>query len=127
VHAYTSEHQLAGMFLAYIATSPEKEDIARNGLLAEFDKLRDKPVTTEELERAKKYTLGAHAIYQESGGSILADVLDAWMFGSGLAELEQFEGRISAVTSAEIQELAREYFDPSRHIEGVVRGVGKVV
>jgi zinc protease len=127
VHAYTSEHQLAGMFLAYIATSPEKEDIARNGLLAEFDKLRDKPVTTEELERAKKYTLGAHAIHQESGGSILADVLDAWMFGSGLAELEQFEGRISAVTSAEIQELAREYFDPSRHIEGVVRGVGKVV
>jgi zinc protease len=33
VHAYTSERQLAAMFLAYIATSPEKEETARNGLL----------------------------------------------------------------------------------------------
>ena len=127
VHAYTSEHQLAGMFLAYIATSPEKEEIARKGLLAEFGKLRDMPVTTEELDRAKKYTLGAHAIHQESGGSVLADMLDAWMFGSGLAELDEFEGHISAVTTADIQRLAREYFDPARRVEGVVRGVGKVV
>jgi zinc protease len=127
VHAYTSEHQLAGMFLAYIATSPEKEEIARKGLLAEFEKLRDKPVTTEELDRAKKYTLGAHAIHQESGGSILADMLDAWMFGSGLGELDEFEARISGVTPDTIQSIARKYFDPSRHIEGVVRGVGKVV
>ncbi|MGH9422898.1 MAG: M16 family metallopeptidase, partial [Thermoanaerobaculia bacterium] len=127
VHAYTSEHQVAGMFVAYIATSPEKEEIARRGLLAEVEKLRDKPVTTEELDRAKKYTLGAHAIHQESGGSILADMLDAWMFGSGLGELDQFEAWISGVTPDTIQSLARKYFDPSRHIEGVVRGISRVV
>jgi zinc protease len=127
VHAYTNEHQLAGMFLAYIATSPEKEEIARNGLLAEFEKLRNAAVTDEELSRAKKYTLGAHAIRQESGAAVLGDILDAWMFGSGLAELDEFEDSISAVTPADIQDLAREFFDPARHVEGVVRGVGKVV
>ena len=127
VHAYTSEHQVAGMFLAYIATSPEKEEIARNGLLAEFEKLRSAPVSAEELERAKHYTLGAHAIRQESGAAILGDILDAWMFGSGLSELDEFESRISAVTPDDIQNLAREFFDSSRHVEGVVRGVGKVV
>jgi zinc protease len=115
------------MFLAYIATSPEKEEIARKGLLTEFGKLRDMPVTTEELDRAKKYTLGAHAIRQESGGAILGDMLDAWMFGPGLAELDEFEAHISAVTAADIQRMAREYYDPARHVEGVVRGVGKVV
>ncbi len=127
VHAYTSEHQVAGMFLAYIATSPEKEEIARKGLLQEFQKLRDFPVTTEELERARQYTLGAHAIRQESGAAILGDLLDAWMFGSGLAELDEFESSIAAVTPADIQNLARKYFDPAHHVEGVVRGVGKVV
>ncbi len=127
VHAYTSEHQVAGMFLAYIATSPEKEEIARNGLLAEFQKLRDVPVTTEELDRARQYTLGAHAIQQESGAAILGDLLDAWMFGSGLGELDEFESSISAVTPADIQNLAQKYFDPAKHVEGVVRGVGKVV
>lgn len=127
VHAYTSEHQMAGMFLAYIATSPEKEEIARQGLLAEFDKLRDAPVTMDELERAKHYTLGAHAIRQESGAAILGDVLDSWMFGSGLNEIDEFESRISAVTRDDIQRLARDFFDPSRHVEGLVRGVGKIV
>ncbi len=127
VHAYTSEHQMAGMFLSYIATSPEKEDIARAGLLAEFRKLRDSAVTTEELERAKHYTLGSHAIRQESGAVILGDVLDSWMFGSGLGELTEFESCIAAVSQADIQRLAAEFFDPSRRVEGIVRGVGKVV
>src|SRR5687768_11206938 len=58
VHAYTSEHELAGMFLSYIATSPEKEDIAREGLLREFERFRSDPVTEGELERAKRYTIG---------------------------------------------------------------------
>ncbi len=126
VHAYTSERQLAGMFLAYIATSPEKEETARAGLLKEFAKLRDEPVTDDELARAKRYTIGAHAIRQESGAAILADILDAWMFG-GLHELVEFESRVQAVTKADVQELARTFFDPARRVEGIVRGVGKVV
>lgn len=127
VHAYTSEHELAGMFLSYIATSPEKESIAREGLLREFDRFRDEPVTADELERAKRFTIGAHAIRQESAAAILGDMLDAWMFGSGLCELDEHDSRVSSVTTEEIQSLAREFFDPSRRVEGIVRGAGKVV
>jgi zinc protease len=127
VHAYTSEHQLAGMFLSYIATSPEKEEIARQGLLREFDRLRESPVTAEELTRAKRYAIGSHAIRRESGASILGEMLDAWMNGNGLRELEEFESQIDAVTADDILELAKEYFLPDRRVEGVVRGVGKVV
>lgn len=122
VHAYIAEHQAAGMFLAYIATSPEKEDVAREGLLAEFAKLRETPVTGEELDRAKKYSIGSHAIRQESGGAVLADMLDAWIFGSGLQELAEHDERIIAVTDADILDLAREFFDPERRVEGLIRG-----
>ena len=127
VHAYTSEHQLAGMFLSYIATSPEKEEIARRGLLHEFERLRTEPVTGDELARAKRYAVGSHAIRQESGGAVLAEMLDAFMYGSGLGEIEQFNSSIEAVTADDILSLAREFFDPSRRVEGVVRGVGKRV
>ena len=34
VHAFASERALAGAFVRYIATSPEKEEVARRGLLA---------------------------------------------------------------------------------------------
>jgi zinc protease len=127
VHAYTSEHQLGGMFLSYIATSPEKEDLARDGLLREFARLRESEVTEDELARAKRYAIGSHAIRQESGGAILGDILDAWMFGAGLSELAEYDSQISAVTRKDILDLAKEFFDPSRRVEGIVRGVGRVV
>ena len=82
VHAFASDRRLAGTFGAYIATSPEQEDAARDGLLAEFRRLRDEPVTAEELERAQTYALGTHAIRQQSGGAVLADMVDAYLFGS---------------------------------------------
>ena len=122
VHAYTSENEHAGMFLSYIATSPEKEDIARQGLLREFSRLRSEPVTAEELGRAKRYIIGSHAIRQESGSAILSDMLDSWMFGAGLSELAEFESRVEGVTAEKIQSLAREYFDPARRVEGIIRG-----
>ncbi len=127
VHALTSEHTLAGMFLSYIATSPEKEETARRGLLAQFDRLRSEAVTDEELNRARTYMIGTHAIRQESGAAILGDMLDAWMFGRGLRELAEHDAMISAVTADDILDLARTFFDPSRRVEGIVRGVGKVV
>jgi zinc protease len=127
VHAYTSERQLAGMFLSYIATSPEKEDVARQGLLREFERLRTERVTDDELARAKRYAIGSHAIRQESGGAVLGEMVDAWMFGSGLSELSHYESSIEAVTPDDILAVAREFFDPNCRVEGVVRGAGKTV
>ncbi len=126
VHAFASERSLAGAFVAYIATGPEKEDVARRGLLAEFAKLREAPVTAKELEQAQTYAMGVHAIRQQSGGAVLGDMVDAWLFGR-LAELEEFDARVRGVTAAQMQELARRYFDESRRVEGIIRGVVKQV
>ncbi len=127
VQAYASERLLAGTFISYIATSPDREDVARRGLLGEFAKLRDAEVTAEELERAKTYAIGTRAIRQESGAAVLADLVDAWLYGSGLHELDEHDARIRAVTPAEIRAAAARYFVEERRVEGIVRGVVKVV
>jgi len=127
VAAFSSERVRAGSFVAYIATSPEKEETARRGLLDEFAKLRDRPVTDEELRRAQRYSVGTYAISQQSGGSVLGDVIDAWLFGSGLRELEEHDAQVLRVTPAAIQAFARRHFDESRIVEGIVRGTGKAV
>jgi zinc protease len=127
VHAGASEKRLAGVFASYIATSPEKEDVARAGLLAEFEKLRTKPVSEEELTQAKEYTIGSHAISQELGSTLLAEMLDAWMFGSGLHEITEYESRVRGVTAQQMREVALRYFDPERRVEGIVRGMGRTV
>jgi zinc protease len=126
VTAFSSARRAAGTFGAYIATSPEREEAARDGLLAEFDRFRTEPVSTEELERAQTYAIGVYAIQQQSGGSVLSDVIDAWLFGQ-LRDLERFEERVRAVTTDRMQRVAQRYFDPDRRVEGIVRGVGKAV
>ncbi len=126
VHAFAAERRLAGAFGAYIAMSPDREEVARAGLLAEFAKFADAPVTAKELAHAQTHALGVHAIRLQRGGAVLSDVIGAWLDGR-LAELDEFEARVRAVSGARIQALARRYFDPARRVEGIVRGTGRKV
>lgn len=123
VAAYPIERRVDGMFAAYIATTPEREEEARAGLLEQFAALRDAPVRADEIERARAYLIGTNAIAQQSGGSVLSDLIDAWLFGDGLHELAEFDEHISAVTPERILTFAQKYFDPDRRVEGVVHGV----
>jgi zinc protease len=122
VHTFLSERWTGGAFVAYIATSPDKEAAARDGLLDEFRKLREAGVTADELERAQTYAVGVHQIRMQSGGAVLGEIADAFMFGS-LAELDEVDARVRAVTLADVQRVAARYFDPARRVEGIVRGM----
>jgi len=110
-----------GTFAAYIATSPEKEETARQALLAEFAKLRDEPVQADELERARQFAIGAWQIRQSSGAAVLSELADAFLWGE-LEELARYPQDIAAVTPEGMQKLAQLSFNPARRVEGVVRG-----
>ena len=124
VQAAPAERLAAGMFLAYIGTSPDKESRARDGLLHEFARLCDDGVRGDELQRARTYALGTHAIAQQEGGHLLAELVDAWLMGDGLEELDTFEARLRALSAADLRAFARAHFDPARRVEGIVRGSG---
>lgn len=124
VNTFLSERWKGGAFVAYIATSPDKEGAARSGLLEEFRKIRESGVTAEELERAQTYAVGVHQIHMQSGGAVLGEVADAFMFGS-LSDLDAVDGNIRRVTRADIQRVAQRYFDPGVRVEGIVRGKTK--
>jgi zinc protease len=124
VQAHPVERAAGGMFLSYIALSPEKEDAARDGLLREFARFGEGEVTADELDRSKEYAIGSHAIASQSGGALLGELVDAWMFGQ-LGELDEFEGKVRGVTASDIRTVARRYFDPSSRVEGMVRGMAK--
>lgn len=124
VAAYPITRWLAGAFVVYMATAPEREEEARAALLREFEKLREEPVTADELERAKRYTIGAWQIRQQTNTAQLGNLLGALVFGSGLEDIREFEDRIRAVTPEAILAVARRDFDPARVVQGVVRGRG---
>ena len=126
VNAFALDRRFAGAFGAYVATSPEQEEAARDGLLAEFRRLREEPVTDEELSRSKTYAIGTHAIRQQNGGAVLSDLVDAYLLGN-LRELVEYDDRVREITAESMRRVAQEYFDPSRRVEGIVRGTWKRV
>ena len=83
--------------------------------------MRAERVTARELDQAKTYALGVHAIRQQSGGAVLGEMVEAFLFGR-LSELEEFETKVSGVSGEEMRSVARAYFDEARRVEGIVRG-----
>jgi zinc protease len=115
---------LGGAFVTYIGTSPEREDEARSALLHELGILRDEPLPDADVERAKRYLIGAWQIAQQTHGRQLADLAHALLLGRGLADLREHEQRIRAVDAARIRTAAARWLVEERRVEGIVRGTG---
>ncbi len=116
----------AGALLAYIATSPEREDEARDEMLKELDRFTREPVSETELRQAINYLSGQAEVSRQSGAAVAAEMLEAWISGAGLGDLDDPAARYRSVTAGDILRVASEHLDPSRRVEGVVRGTGAV-
>ncbi|NJD10058.1 MAG: insulinase family protein [Gemmatimonadetes bacterium] len=111
-----------GAFVAYIGTSPEREEEARTELLRELLHWTVELLPADEIERAQRYTIGARQIRRQSNAGQLAVLADALMYGAGLEEIRAFEARIEAVTAEQMRAAAARWLDPGRLVTGVVRG-----
>ncbi|MGH7512692.1 MAG: M16 family metallopeptidase [Gemmatimonadales bacterium] len=116
----------AGALVTYIATSPEREEEARDAMLRELARFTQEPVSDAELGQAVNYLAGQAEVSRQSGSAVAAEILEAWVAGAGLAELIDPAAAFRAVTAADVQRVARQFLDPERRAEGVVRGRGVV-
>ncbi len=114
----------AGLMLAYIATSPEREDEARSAMLGELRRLVDDPPDDAELNRAKNYAAGSVEMRQQSGRSMADEVLQAWM-KDAIETVPEQASRLRAVTQQQVVEVASRVFLDGQRAEFVVRGVAK--
>jgi len=112
-----------GSFLAYIATSPERESEARTEMLRELHRFAEEPVTDEELVRATSYLAGQTEVSRQSGAALAGEVLESWLAGEGLSDLEDPAARYRAVSAEEVRQAAERTLRGPWG-EGVVRGEG---
>lgn len=126
VSAFLASRLEAGAFVSYIATSPEKEEIAKSGLLREFEKLTNEPITKEELERAVRYTIGSYQIGLETYCAQMAQYAHNFLLGKGLEGVENFPRRIAKVSREDVLCAAQRYFLLDKYAVGVVRGKSQV-
>ena len=114
----------AGALVTYIATSPEREDEARAAMLDELARFAREPVSAAELDQAVNYLAGQAEVGRQSGSALAGEILEAWLIGNGLGDLENPGAGYRAVSAGDILRAADRYLVPALKVEGVVRGTG---
>lgn len=100
----------ASQFVVYMGTAPENTSVALEGLRTEVDRLVNIRLTEEELQSSKNKLLGQYALGKQTNSQI-SQVLGWYeILGLGIAFDQSFQDAIAAVTAAEAQEAAQEYF-----------------
>ncbi|MFQ5752561.1 MAG: hypothetical protein ACE5HI_11245, partial [bacterium] len=111
-----------GAFISYIATTPENEKRAKEGLIKEFNRLIKSPISEEELKRAIQYTVGTHQIGLETYRAQMFQYALNENLGKGVEEIQLFPEKIEKVTIEDIISATQKYFDLSRYALGMVQG-----
>jgi zinc protease len=114
----------AGALITYIATSPQREAEARTAMLEELEQFGRSRVTDIELAQAVSYLAGQAEVSRQNAGALAGEILEAWLIGNGLGDLENPGAAFRAVTADDVLRVAESNLHPSRRAEGVVRGTG---
>ncbi len=121
VLAASMQRRHAGTLAAYIATSPEREDEAREQLLLELGVFARELVSEDEHERAVNYLAGQALVSRQSTSAMLGELVDAFLLGGSLDEIERPDAGYRRVSREDVLRVAGAFGDGSR-AEGVVRG-----
>ncbi len=111
------------------AAAPVRNEVTGPTLLEifyEMDRMRWLPVSDEELNAAKAFSVGNFAIELASQGSLAGRINTIYSLGLARTFISDFGPRIQALTPAEIQRASEKYFDTYRSAVVIVGDYSKV-
>ena len=109
-----------GHVMAHLGTSPDKVEQALKALYQHFDAVTEHYVSDDELDRAKRYLIGANAIELQRAGTRAMQKALGDRFGQGYLHYLQFPEQISAVTKERVQQAAARFLNKNELVEVVV-------
>ena len=92
---------------------------ALDGILLELRRIREEPVSTEELADAKSYLIGSLPLALEGLGGVVSLLLAIEHYSLGLDYIERYPGYMQDLTRDDLLSAAQTYLDPDRLVIGV--------
>lgn len=109
-HAFLAE---AGHVGAYVGTSPETSDEARDLLLHMLRELADNGLSSEEIEATKRELQGRLLLSLETPGARMNRLAGLALYRQPYRRLDEISERIEAITVDQVRE-AEHFFHPDR-------------
>jgi zinc protease len=113
-----------GLFTCYIGTVPPALAHVKDVFLEEIRRIRQEKPSPQELEDAKKFLLGSLAFEFTTNASIASRLLMIERYHLGFGYVEDYRKAVSAVTAADIQEVAQKYLHPDNMVLVAAGAVG---
>ncbi len=115
-----SSYRDAGMLSVYAGTSLETAEQVVRSVLDEFRRLKDEPLDAEELRRAKDHLKGSMLLSLEGSGSRMSTLARYHIYFDRQFTPDELIVMLEAVTAEQVQQIAREFFEPDRVAASVV-------
>ena len=109
-----SPYRDTGALCVYAGTSAGKALECIDLILSEFARLKQEPLSDEELRRAKDQLKGNILMGLESSNSRMANLARQEMYFGRFFGSEEIIARVEAVETAQVQRMAQQLFDPER-------------
>jgi predicted Zn-dependent peptidase len=114
VYSDLSPYRDTGNLCVYAGTSANKALQVIDLVLAEFRSLKEIPISSEELTRAKDQLKGNILLGLESSNSRMANLARQEMYFRQFFSAEEIIARIDEVTVEQVQAMAQRLFGPER-------------
>ncbi len=118
--------KIRGSWTASTDVRSEVTDPALTDLIDEIRQMREVAVTEQELGNMKKAIVAGFALSLENPNAILNNYIDRYLYKLPADYWDTYPSRIEAVTTADIQRVARKYWAPERLQIVAVGEQGKV-
>jgi predicted Zn-dependent peptidase len=112
IYSEMSPFRDTGSLCVYAGTSVDKTRKVLQLTLQELRRLKEETVSDVELKRAKDQVKSNMVIGLESSGSRMANLARQQMYFGRFFGVDEMMEEIEAVTTADVQELAQELFQP---------------
>jgi zinc protease len=92
-----------------MATSPDKREIAINGIREQLQRIREEKIQEDEIERAKNYLIGTYEVGLQTNAAQAAAMAFNERYGLGYSEYLEYPQHIKEVTAKRIRKSAEKY------------------
>ncbi len=110
-YSNVSAAKYRGTFTASTQVRTDVTDGSMKELFYEFKRIRDERVAADEFDRSKRTIIGGWALQLESPQSVLQNAITSKLYGLPADYWDTYPQKIAAVTTDDVQRVARKYLD----------------